>query len=347
MSPADVVVETVPFTAGDGMKLNLKRIRGSVAPWKGPVLLAPGAGVRAELFRPPEAVTVVDALLADGWEVWLENWRASIDVPRNRWNLDQAAAYDHPQAVRTICDLTGAERVKAVVHCQGSSSFMLAVAAGLLPEVDNIVANSMSLHPVVPAFSAFKLRRLVPLIAPLLPYVDTRWGEPGHPPPNPAARALVAMVHATHRECANSSCRMISFTYGSGRPALWSHENLSERTHDWLRAEFGAVPLSFFGQMARSVHAGQLLPTGQFSCLPTDLLNHRPKSEARIALLTGSQNRCFLPESQYRTLEYLEKHRPGGPQSIKEFDGYGHLDVFFARYAARDIFDYIIEQLNR
>ena len=49
MSPADVVVETVPFTAGDGMKLNLKRIRGPVAPWKGPVLLAPGAGVRAEL----------------------------------------------------------------------------------------------------------------------------------------------------------------------------------------------------------------------------------------------------------------------------------------------------------
>ena len=46
-------------------------------------------------------------------------------------------------------------------------------------------------------------------------------------------------VLATHRECDNPVCRMVSFTYGSGRPALWSHDNLDEETHDWVRGEFG------------------------------------------------------------------------------------------------------------
>jgi len=340
------VTDTVDFVAGDGMPLNLKRVRGPKPARKGPVLLIPGAGVRAALFRPPEPVTVVDALLDDGWDVWLENWRASIDVPRNEWNLDQAAVYDHPRAVRKIRELTGADTVKAVVHCQGSSSFMLAVTAGLLPEVDNIVANSMSLHPVVPPWSRFKLSWLVPVVAPLLRCRGTRWEGPGHPSPNLVARALVAVVHASHHECENSSCRMISFTYGSGRPGLWSHENLSEATHDWLRNEFADVPMSFFRQMARSVRAGRLVPTGQFAVLPPDLLDHPPRTDARIALLTGDENRCFLPLSQHATLAYLRRHRPAGQQSVQVLPGYGHLDMFLGRYAARDVFGYILEQLN-
>ena len=346
MTPTPTTTQIVPYLAGDGMRLSLKQIRGPGHPRKGPVLLSPGAGVRAELFSPPTPTTIVDALIADGWEVWLQNWRSSIDVPRNDWNLDQAAAYDHPQAIRKIREITGHDTVKAIVHCQGSSSFLLAAAAGLLPEVDTIVANSVSLHPVVPIWSRFKLRFLVPLVAPMLPYLDTRWGAADHRAPNLPARTLVALVRLTHRECDNTACRMISFTYGSGRPALWSHENLSEATHDWLRTEFGAVPMSFFRQMARSARRHQLLPTGQFSVMPEDLLDRAPATDARIALITGKQNRCFLPISQQLTFDYLQRHRPGGPQSIKMFDGYGHLDIFFGEYAARDVFDYILAELN-
>lgn len=338
--------ETVPFTAGDGMALNLKRVRrNGVDPWRGPVLLVPGAGVRANLFRAPEKVTIVDRLIDDGWDVWLENWRASIDVPANEWNLDQAAVYDHPRAVDKIVETTGADTVKAIIHCQGSSSFALSAAAGLVPKVDTIVSNSMSLHPVVARWSQFKLARLVPLITPLLRYVDPRWGDPEHAPSAWAAKAMVAMVKATHRECDNGPCRMISFTYGSGHPALWSHENLSERTHDWLRAEFGSVPMTFFKQMAASVRAGQLMPTGKFAELPPDLLDHAPKTDARITLITGTENRCFLPESQQRTYDYLQRYRPGR-QTIKVIGGYGHLDMFMGRYADRDVFDYMVEGLK-
>lgn len=335
--------EVVAFRAGDGMELNLHHVRGPREPWRGPVVLVPGAGVRANLFRVPERVTVVDRLIEAGWDVWLENWRASIDLPRNEWNLDQAAVWDHPYAVRKILERTGSGSVKAVIHCQGSSSFALSAAAGLLPQVDTIVSNSMSLHPVVARWSRLKLFWLVPRVAPLLRYLDPRWGDTVSPP-GWAARALVAMVNATHRECDNGPCRMISFTYGAGRPALWSHENLSERTHDWLRHEFGSVPLTFFTQMAASVASGQLVPTGAFDELPPDLLDHPPRTDARIALITGTENRCFLPASQQRTFDYLEAHRPGR-QTLRVIPGYGHLDMFMGRYADRDVFGHIADEL--
>ena len=44
--------------AGDGLPLTLIRVRGAEAPTKGPVLLVHGAGVRAELFRPPVERTI-------------------------------------------------------------------------------------------------------------------------------------------------------------------------------------------------------------------------------------------------------------------------------------------------
>jgi hypothetical protein len=88
----------VPFAAGDGMALNLIHVEGSRTPTRGPVLLVHGAGVRANIFRAPSGRTLVDALLDEGYDVWLENWRASIDVPPNKWTLDQAAVHDHPFA---------------------------------------------------------------------------------------------------------------------------------------------------------------------------------------------------------------------------------------------------------
>ena len=76
--------ETHFIRADDGLPLTMIRVRGSQEPTKGPVVLVHGAGVRAELFRPPVERTVVDALIADGWDVWLLNWRASIDLdPRS------------------------------------------------------------------------------------------------------------------------------------------------------------------------------------------------------------------------------------------------------------------------
>jgi len=169
---ADHRTEVVPLAALDGRPLTLVHVQGRHEPTRGPVLVVHGAGVRAELFRPPLPRTFVDALLDEGWDVWLLNWRASIDLDPVPWTLDEAAAYDHPAAVRHVLAATGAETLKAVVHCQGSTSFTMSAMTGLLPEVDTVVSNAVSLHPVVPRFSTFKIGRVSPVVGKVLPHVS-------------------------------------------------------------------------------------------------------------------------------------------------------------------------------
>jgi hypothetical protein len=334
--------EVVPFAAGDGRLLNLVRVRGQREAGRGPVLLVHGAGVRANIFRAPVERTLVDVLVDAGFDVWLENWRASIEHERNAWDLDQAAVHDHPAAVRTVLSHTGADTLPAIIHCQGSTSFAMSAAAGLVPEVTTIVSNAVSLHPIVPRFSRFKLRVLRPLISRLTPYLNPAWGEM---PPDAVAQAIVLAVRASHRECDSRVCRMVSFTYGSGRPALWSHENLNASTHDWLADEFGHVPVTFFAQMDRCVRAGHLVSTGGHPELPDDLVRRPPQTDARFVLLAGADNRCFLPESQERTFAYLEGLRPGH-NALHVFERYGHLDIFMGQHAARDVFPVILAALN-
>jgi hypothetical protein len=338
------VEQVVPFTAGDGLQLNLIHVMGEHPPTKGPVLLVHGAGVRANIFRAPSGRTLVDALLDEGWDVWLENWRASIDIPRRRWTLDDAAVHDHPYAVKTILHHTKADEVRAVIHCQGSTSFMMSAVAGLVPDVSVVVSNAVSLHPVVNRMARLKLRYVVPPTARALGYLDPQWGKSGGPWLLP--KLITAIVNVTHRECHNPVCKLASFTYGTGEPTLWRHENLNDETHTWLSEEFGDVPLTFFEQINQCVEAGHLVAVDHHPALPHSFVDSAPKTNARFAFFAGSQNACFEPESQRRTHAWFEGHAPGR-HTLKIVPGYGHLDIFMGARAARDVFPDMLAELER
>jgi predicted alpha/beta hydrolase len=110
-----VAPEIVEFAARDGFRLNLHHFPGDRAGHPEPVIVLHGAGVRANLSLPPVEETFVDALLDAGYDVWLLNWRASIDLPPNEWTLEDAAVLDDPAAVRTVLERTGATSAKAVI----------------------------------------------------------------------------------------------------------------------------------------------------------------------------------------------------------------------------------------
>jgi hypothetical protein len=335
--------EVIPFRAADGFKLKLVHVWGDTPPTRGPVLLIHGAGVRSSIFEAPVETTVVDALVEHGYDVWLEDWRASIDHPPNRWTLDQAAVFDHPMAVREIVHQTGASEVKALTHCQGSTSFFMSAWAGLVPEVSVIVSNAVSLHTVIPTFSRFKIQVPLPVVAWFTDYLNPRWGIYA---PTRIAKVIARVVEATHHECDNPVCHGVSFTYGSGFPALWSHAHLSEKTHEWLTGEFAHVPVTFFRQMARCVRRGSLVSVDRRSELPEDFERAEPRTDAVFALFAGDQNRCFLPVGQERTFDVLNQHHPGR-HSFHRLENYGHLDVFMGNDAAKDVFPQMIAALDR
>ncbi|WNG16716.1 alpha/beta hydrolase [Cystobacter fuscus] len=335
--------EIVNFRAGDGKPLNLIRVRGSPAPVRGPVILVHGAGVRANIFRAPIRRTLVDTLVADGYDVWLENWRASIDVAPNEWTFDQAAVHDHPKAIETIVQKTGWNEVKAIVHCQGATSFILSAVAGLLPQVKLIISNAVSLHPVMSRATCLKLRQLVPLFSRWTSYLNPQWGLG---PEGLIPQAVTLLARATHHECDNTVCKMVSVIYGLGHPTLWSHENLNPQTHEWVKQEFAQVPLSFFRQMLESLRAGYTVPVEGYRELPQDVALRRPQTDARFVFMAGRGNRCFLAESQRRSYEAMSRYRRGY-HSLLVVPGYGHLDVFMGKNAPWDIFPLIQAELNR
>lgn len=333
----------VPFVTDDDVVCNLIHVRGAKDPVNGPVLLVHGAGVRADIFRAPVRSNIVDLLLDARYDVWLENWRASTDLPPRRWTLDEAALYDHPAAVRAVVERTGASAVKAIIHCQGSTSFTMSALAGLVPQVTTIVSNAVSVHLVVPFTAGIKHRLGVPLLARTLPYVNPQWGVDPH---DLVARVLTLFVRATHHECDNIVCRWASFTYGVGFPTLWRHENLNAETHDWLSREFGAVSLNFFAQIGRCIRAGRLMSQTQGSGLPKDFTAQPPRTSARFALFAGELNRCFLSESQVRTHRWLSQYRPDY-HSLHVIPGYAHLDIFVGRNAGRDVLPLMVEELDK
>ena len=332
----------IPFTAGDGFQCNLINVRGEAPPVRGPVLVLHGAGVRAEIFRPPTTPTIVDVLVAEGYDVWLENWRGSIDLAINPWTLDQAAVYDHPAAIRRVVEETGCTKLKALVHCQGSTSFFMAAMSGLTPEVTTIVSNAVSMHPVIPTPAVMKLQ-CVQAFGYLSAYMNPQWGLAA---PTLPAKFIDAMVRLTHHECDNPVCKHVSFTYGWGFPSLWTHENLPPEVHNWITHEFAQCPVAFFVQMRRSVRAGRILPAEPRRELPADLFVGPPRSDARVAFFAGEDNHCYLPDSQVRSFEYLDRLRPGY-HTLHVIPGYGHLDVFLGKNAARDVFPLMVQELNR
>jgi len=330
--------EVFPFKALDGFNCNLWRLKSDRQNYRGVVLLIHGAGVRSNIFNPPNQKNLLNVLAGAGYDVWLENWRGSMECRKNEWNLDKVAYNDHPAAVQEVCRITGVQEMKAIIHCQGSTSFMISAVQGLVPQVRTIISNAVSLHPIVPEFSAFKLNFIVPLVKPITNYINPQWADRA---PDLKARAFRSLVKLTHHEDDTDVGKFVSFTYGSGFPALWELANLNNETKEWIRNEFGNVPLSFFDHIRKSVKEGVLVSAK--GNLHYD--SFVPKTDARFVFMTGKLNKCFCSKSQENTFRYFEKLRPGYHHLYK-FNNYSHLDIFLGKNAVSDIFPTILQELN-
>jgi len=336
--------ETVPFTAGDGFDLKLHRFKSTAAfAHKTPVILVHGAGVRSNIFSPPNEDTLPRVLSRAGYDVWTLDWRGSIESVPNPWTLDDAAVWDYPAAVAKVREISGADTVKAVIHCQGSTSFMMSAVAGLLPDVETVISNAVALHTLVPPLSRVKSALATDTIGRVIDYVNPQWGlqVSGFWP-----RMIDFWVRATHHECRNAVCKHSSFTYGSGFPTLWLHRNLSDETHEWLKGEFAHVPMTFFRQMKRCIAKGNLVSTGKYDALPQDFCAQAPRTEARFVFLGGQHNACFTSAGMARTFDWFDARAPGR-HAFYELAGYGHLDVFIGKNAHRDTFPLIVDELGR
>ena len=336
----------VPVThrvdVGDGFEIKLTRYAGGA---RGPVVLAPGFSVRASSFATDTVEqNLVEALCARGYDVWLFDYRASPDSgsPIAPFTIDDIARIDWPAAVRFILEATGAPDLQAIAHCVGSMSLLMALLDGMTG-VRSIVSSQLTLHPVTNWLNYAKadlgLARLLEGYAPLEDRFDC---VPGTTDLDREIDTLAWKVPVPDgEECKNPLCRRVFSIFGPS----YTHAQLNNATHTALAEMFGCVSLRPFEQLSLMMQQARAVDSegGDVYLVP----EKAKRLALPISFVAGAGNQLFFPETCIRTQRWLSAFNDPALYTRHIFDGYAHMDLFIGRDAARDVYPYLITQLER
>jgi cholesterol oxidase len=325
-----------------GVVLRLTRYQAGA---KGPVILAAGAAMRASSWAATTtSQSLAEALCAQGYDVWLFDYRGSPDAVGSQQSfcIDDIVRTDWPAAVDFVRRATRADTVQVVGHCVGSMSVLMALLAGL-QGVRSVVSSQLTLHPLTYWLNQAKTdiglarmlehsRKLGGLFCPV-------------PGTTQADRELDVMAWSVPvpqgQACKNPVCKRVNAFVG---PVVL-HEQLNEETHFAMGEMFGPVSLSIFDQLTLIMTRGHVVDAlGGDTYLTAD--NAR-RMALPISFMSGGLNTLFKPESSLRTEAWLAQHN--GPQWYRRrvMEGYGHLDNFVGRDAAREVYPWVLAELER
>jgi cholesterol oxidase len=327
------------FKTGDGVQLRLTRYQGGK---KGPVILSHGLGVSSLIFSIDTIQTnLVEYLFAHGFDVWLLDYRASIDLPASygQFSGDEIAKHDYPAAVDKVREVTGADSVQMVAHCFGSTTFFMAMLAGL-KGVRSAVCSQIATDIVAPIMTRIKTGLHMPSVLDALgvdslnAYVDTnaKWYEKLYD------RALDIMPMELEERCNNATCHRITFMYSN----LYEHDQLNEATHEALHEMFGIANTASFEHLAELVRKGHLVAAnGDETYMP-----HLDRLAIPITFIHGAENNCFLPESTEQTVKLLSEKNGSKLYTRHVIPNYGHIDCIYGKNAVNDVYPFILHHLE-
>jgi cholesterol oxidase len=327
------------LTTSDGVQIRLTRYH---AGGKGPVLLAHGLGMSSFMFTLDTIETnLVEYLCSHDYDVWLLDYRASIDLPASRHpsTLDEVALHDYPAAIARVRTVTGAPDVQVVSHCCGSTAFLAAMLSGL-QGVRSALCSQATLHLRPPRLTRFKAGIYLPSILntlgvdSLTAYVDrhANWKS------RLFDLALRGQPIEFEERCNSRVCRRIIFLYSH----VYEHDQLNTATHDHLHELFGIANIAAFEHLTRIIRRGHLVTArGEDAYLP-----HLERLAIPITFLHGAENACCLPEGSEETLELLSRANGASLYRREVIPDYGHVDCIIGKNAAEDVFPLVLRHLE-
>jgi len=313
---------------------------------KGPVMLASGFAMSAtSMLTPTIHPNLVELLLDGGYDVWLFDYRAGIDLPSadTQFTVDDIAYLDWPRAVDEVLRVTGAGSVQVFGHCVGSVSLLMALLDGengIQGKVRSAVCAQFSLHPTT---SKLKILESELHVGNLLEAVNQQLL---HPDTQRTAGNVVLdlALHAVPlppgEACDLPVCRWINAIFG----LTHRHAQLDDPTHKALPDMFGAANIRCLEHLGLMMQKGRAVDAhGRDRYLQRpDLLRDVP-----IHFLAGERNYIFHPEGTEKTLNWLKDHNGPKNYTLRVLPDYAHLDALIGRDVAHDVFPDIIEHLDR
>ncbi|MEH6660046.1 MAG: GMC oxidoreductase [Parasphingorhabdus sp.] len=331
---------------GDGVNIGLTRYRGGS---RGPLVLAPGFSVRASSFATPTVdENLTESLVAQGYDVWLFDYRASADSGNDtehppEFTIDDIARHDWPAAIATIRSVTGSDSVQALAHCVGSMSLLMGISGGWVTHVRSLIASQLTLHPVTDWLNYMKadlgVAGMLGEISLLDGHID--FVSQGTETDNEIDAVAYQMPVPEGQACKNPTCRRVFGVFGPS----WDHRQLGHDTHLALGSMFSRVPLSPFKQLQEIMRKGLAVDADGKPAYTDDDAARR--LALPISFLSGATNQIFYPESGQRTRAWLSEHNGKSLYRQRIIPDYGHMDLFVGRNAHRDVTPWILEELER
>jgi cholesterol oxidase len=324
---------------GDDAFLRLVRYKAGS---KGPVMLATGFGMSSHSFLVPTIDKNVTEFLAEcGYDIWLFDYRAGIDLPSagKQFTIDDIAEHDWPLAVRQVLEVTGRDDLQAFGHCVGSVSLQMAILAGLRG-IRSAVCAQFPLHPATSLFNKLKSELRV---GDILDDVGVNVVAPDNrrSPPDALLDVIFRILPMPEEErCGQAVCRWVNAIYG----CTHRHAQLNDATHRALNEMFGVGntdSLKHLTLMMRRNLAVTCTGGKRYLDHPERIAN------TKLLLLQGRYNYIFHPVGTLRTLRWLRAHNRGGHYERLVLPEYAHLDAIIGARAATDVYPRIAAFLDR
>ena len=333
----DPVIHTIETE--DGLELRLTRHQGG---GKGPVLLVHCIGVSSLMYSIDTIETnLLEYLYAEGFDVWLIDLRLSIELQhaQNQATMDDIATKDYPAAVAAVRRLAEVDTIQVVAHGVGSSTFTMAMLAGL-QGVRSAVCSQVSTHlvgsPINRIKTNLRLSKALWLMGQrrLTAYYDDNspWNSWLY------NRSLRFSPVESEELCGNPVCHRITTMYGP----LWEHDQLNTGTHSALNEMFGVVNLTAFKQLSLITRKGYLVNANGEDCY----LPNVERLAIPIAFIHGDENDCVLPESTEITFNLLCEKNGSDLYTRHLIPKYGHVDCLIGENASTDVYPLILEHLQ-
>ena len=350
----DAEVTTHWFYTEDKLGLSMLRFRrGLPDEATEAVLIIHGLTTSTDMFIMPEHYNLVSYLLDNGYrDVWCLDFRMSnrhsYNLFKHRYTMDDVALFDYPPALAEMRRHIGDKPIHVICHCLGANSFVMSLFGKAIDGISSVIANSVALTPRVPPWSRVKLQVAPGLVEYVLgfPYMNPRWSED----PGLSRGKLFSRFNSLfHPECDVPACHMLSLMWGTGWPALYSHDNLADVTHRRGADLYGSTSMNYYRHVSKMVKAGRAVKytpnDPKYDRLPDDYFEHAREIETPILFMTGENNKVFT-NSNVVCHEKLQEIVPGRHE-LHVFPRYGHQDPFMGDRVDRDVFPRLLDFIEK
>lgn len=332
-----------------------------------PLLLLHGLAQGSQIFWTGQEQSLATYFLAQGYDVWLLDYRLSnlvlpelfrdqeFAAPEDRdWCMDEIARFDIPMAIDAVCEKTKSDKIRVLAHCVGACTLAMAALhrPGLGDKIEAAIGNAI--HPWVIASAANRFRtkfgnfyrEWVP--ERLLDALPTK--ETAGALQNVIDRLAYGLARINEQEAdkhmdfdddavARGICDRMTFLYGR----MWNHENLTPETHTAFAKMLGPAPAGVYQHMYYYNRLRRITDReGENSYLQRHLI--KANWTFPMLFVHGGDSRVFNPHSARRSALRLRNILDSTNKALASkmhyriFENYGHMDVIFGKNAHRKCF---------